>query len=137
MTDKIFFNDTVIVTAKEAPQVRKFTPKSGSNAGKEQQVLSFRAYHPNFRRTTDGKFEKTSVDFYELQCFDAAAAHLQKFICDGLKLVVLGIVQEKTYKNKEGKEVVEKVVTIRNVGADLLQRGLSDVSFTKPVTETK
>ena len=56
------------VVVHGAPKVEKFTPMSGQNAGKEQTVLNFRAYHPNFQPQEDGSFkildpEKTIVEF--------------------------------------------------------------------------
>ena len=55
------------VVVHGAPKVEKFTPMSGQNAGKEQTVLNFRAYHPNFQRQEDGSFKMLDSDWYDVK----------------------------------------------------------------------
>ena len=61
------------VVVHGAPKVEKFTPMSGQNAGKEQTVLNFRAYHPNFQRQEDGSFKMLDSDWYDVKYNGKAA----------------------------------------------------------------
>ena len=134
MTEKQYFNDTLTVYVKdgETPSVREFDIKNGANAGKKGKALTFRGFHENYKRTDDGKFEKTGTDWYKVTCYDRAAEHLLPFIQDGLRLIVHGEVTEFTYKNKEGQDVKGKEIRLYKAGADLLQKGLESIQFKKP-----
>lgn len=65
------------VVVHGAPKVEKFTPMSGQNAGKEQTVLNFRAYHPNFQRQEDGSFKMLDSDWYDVKYNGKAIEQVQ------------------------------------------------------------
>ena len=104
------------VVVHGAPKVEKFTPMSGQNAGKEQTVLNFRAYHPNFQRQEDGK----------------AIEQVQGLLKDGMTLEVRGSMRERVWKDRDGNDRTSHEVFAKSLGLSLTQPGLTGVEFQKP-----
>ena len=86
------------VVVHGAPKVEKFTPMSGQNAGKEQTVLNFRAYHPNFQRQEDGSFKMLDSDWYDVKYNGKAIEQVQGLLKDGMTLEVRGSMPERVWK---------------------------------------
>ena len=109
------------VVVHGAPKVEKFTPMSGQNAGKEQTVLNFRAYHPNFQRQEDGSFKMLDSDWYDVKYNGKAIEQVQGLLKDGMTLEVRGSMRERVWKDRDG-----------NDRTSLTQPGLTGVEFQKP-----
>ena len=92
------------VVVHGAPKVEKFTPMSGQNAGQEQTVLNFRAYHPNFQRQEDGSFKMLDSDWYDVKYNGKAIEQVQGLLKDGMTLEVRGSMRERVWKDRDGND---------------------------------
>ena len=115
-----------------APKVDKFTPTSGQNAGKEQTVLSFRAYHPNFQRQDDGTFKMLDSDWFDVKYNGKALDQVQGLLKDGMALEVRGSVRDRVWKDREGNDRTSREIFAKSLGLSLTQTGLTSVEFQKP-----
>ena len=120
------------VVVHGAPKVEKFTPMSGQNAGKEQTVLNFRAYHPNFQRQEDGSFKMLDSDWYDVKYNGKAIEQVQGLLKDGMTLEVRGSMRERVWKDRDGNDRTSHEVFAKSLGLSLTQPGLTGVEFQKP-----
>lgn len=120
------------VVVHGAPKVEKFTPMSGQNAGKEQTVLNFRAYHPNFQRQEDGSFKMLDSDWYDVKYNGKAIEQMQGLLKDGMTLEVRGSMRERVWKDRDGNDRTSHEVFAKSLGLSLTQPGLTGVEFQKP-----
>lgn len=120
------------VVVHGAPKVEKFTPMSGQNAGKEQTVLNFRAYHPNFQRQEDGSFKMLDSDWYDVKYNGKAIEQVQGLLKDGMTLEVRGSMRERGWKDREGNDRTTHEIFAKSLGLSLTQPGLTGVEFQKP-----
>lgn len=109
------------------------TPTSGRNAGKLTDVLSVRAFHPNFKFNKEsGTFDRTESDWYNVKYYGAAAKKISEFLKDGLVLEVRGSVTESTFTGKDGKVRTGKEINAKCIAVALNQPGLRAIDFEKP-----
>ena len=130
MSDFLDISTSVVVHG--APKAEKFTPTSGLNAGKEQTVLNFRAYHPNFQRQEDGSFKMLDSDWYDVKYNGKAIDPVQGLLKDGTTLEVRGRMRDRVWKDREGNNRTTHEIFAKSLGLSLTQPGLIGVEFQKP-----
>ncbi len=113
------------------PELRRFTPTTGFNAGKEQTVCEFRAYHPNFKKTEAG-FERTDSDWYAVKYFGSSAEKIAGLLKSGMTLEVRGQVSQREWVGRDGQSRTEHEITAKALGISLSRPGLKAVDFQPP-----
>lgn len=129
MTDYKDISTNVVVHGDAA--FRTFTPTTGANAGKEQKVCEFSAYHPNFKKTDNG-FERLDSTWYRVKYFGESAQKISSFLKDGMTLEVRGQTYDREWIGKDGKTRIEKEISAQGLGVSLSQPGLQAIDFQRP-----
>lgn len=111
-------------------QVKTIVPKRGESQGKEIQLLTFRAFHPMGGK--EGEGQSPASIWLNVDCFNAQALALAPLLQDGMVLYASGVLKEHSYTAKDGSSKQSISLTAYQLALDLLQRGLSSFSYTRP-----
>lgn len=107
----------------------QITPTSGTHAGEETSVLNFKAFHPNFSRNEQGKFDQKDSDWYTVKMYGKKAETVAKHLKEGMVLEVRGSVAEKTFTGKDGHEHTVREINANGIGLSLDQAGIKTLKF--------
>lgn len=129
------FRSSYKVYVYSQPELKTIVPKSGQNAGKNVDVVSFRAYKRNFERTADGQFNQLEPTWMNVTHYGAAAAHLANLVKVGIALRLDGKLTSNSFIGKDGMQKNSLEFKADNVSLDLAQHGLRNIDYAKPQKE--
>ena len=129
------FRSSYKVYVYSQPELKTIVPKSGQNAGKSVDVVSFRAYKRNFERTADGQFNQLEPTWMNVTHYGAAAAHLANLVKVGMALRLDGKLTSNSFIGKDGMQKNSLEFKADNVSLDLAQQGLRNIDYAKPQKE--
>ena len=115
-------------------EFKTITPASGIHSGKPTQIITFRAFKPNYKKLEDGTWQRQESTFYTVRYYDATE-RMAGLIKDGLTLFVTGTTFDREYTGKDDAQHIEHILNADKLMVPLDQEELKDLVFEKKETK--